>query len=49
MALSFETFEEAEERAKTTPPKVRERSHTAGADNTEGKLDVESWPNVPLN
>ena len=24
MALSFETFEEAKERAKTTPPKVRE-------------------------
>ena len=49
MALSFETFEEAEERAKTTPPKVRERSHTAWADNTEGKLDVESWPDAPPN
>ena len=24
MALSYETFEEAKERAKTTPPKVRE-------------------------
>ena len=29
MALSFETFEEVEEGAKTTTPKVRERSHTA--------------------
>ena len=39
MALSFETFEEAKERAKTTPPKVREWSHTASPDNIEGKLD----------
>ena len=54
MALSFETFEEAEERAKTTPPKVRERSHTASPANIEGKLDqlladVESWPDGPPN
>ena len=54
MALSFETFEEAKERAKTTPPKVRERSHSASPANIEGKLDqlladVESWPDGPPN
>ena len=47
-------FEEAKERAKTTPPKVRERSHTASPANIEGKLDqlladVESWPDGPPN
>ena len=26
--MAYEIFEEAEERGKTTPPKVRERSHT---------------------
>ena len=54
MALSFETFEEAKERAKTTPPKVRERSHTASPANIEGKLDqlladVKLWPDGPPN
>ena len=54
MAQSFETFEEAKERAQKTPPKVRERPHTASVYNIEGELDqlpadVESWPNGPPN
>ena len=29
LAQSFETYEEAMERSKKTPPKVKERMHTA--------------------
>ena len=52
--MAFEIFEEAEERGKMTPPKVRERSHTPWADNIEGQLDqllagVESWPDAAPN
>ena len=47
--LSFETFEEAKERGKTTPLKVKEQSHTTSADNIEGKLDQLWWPNGPPN
>lgn len=54
MAQSFETIEEAKERARKTPPKVKERSHTASAENIDGELDqlladVESWPDGTIN
>ena len=47
--LSFETFEEAKERGKTTPLEVKEQSHTTSADNIESKLDQLSWPDGPPN
>ena len=47
--LSFETFEEAKERGKTTPLEVKEQSHTTSADNIERKLDQLSWPDGPPN
>ena len=54
LAQSFETMTEATERARTTPPKVRERSHAPSTDNIIGDLDqllidVNSWPNGDIN
>ena len=39
LAQSFETMTKATERARTTPPKVRERCHAPSTDNIIGDLD----------
>ena len=54
LAQSFETMTEATERARTTPPKVSERSHAPSTDNIVGDvdqllIDVKSWPNGAIN
>ena len=54
LAHSFETTAEATERARTTPPKVKERSHVPTTDNIIGDLDqllkdVKSWPCGTIN
>ena len=54
LAQSFETIAEASERAKTTPPKVKERSHAPSTENIIGDLDqlltdVKFWPNGTIN
>ena len=54
LAHSFETTAEATERARTTPPKVKERSHVPTTDNITGDLDqllkdVKSWPYGTIN
>ena len=54
LAQSFETIAQATERARTTPPKVKERSHGPATDNIIGDLDqlltdVKSWPNGTIN
>ena len=54
LAQSFETMTETTKRARTTPPKVRERSHAPSTDNIVGDLDqllidVKSWPNSVIN
>ena len=54
LAQSFETIAEATERARTTPPKIKERSHVPTTENIIGDLDqllidVKSWPNGTIN
>ena len=54
LAQSFATYEEAMERSKKTPPKVKERLRTALVKNIEGNLqqlleEVESWPVGKVN
>ena len=54
LAQAFETFEEAQERAKKTPPKVKERLHTPLTENIDGNLqqllaEVDSWPDGKVN
>ena len=54
LGQSFETYEEAKERSKKTPPKVRERLHTPLVENIDGDLEqmlaeVESWPDGKVN
>ena len=54
LAQSFETYEEALERTKKTPPKVKDRLHTPLVQNIEGDTeqlleDVKSWPDEKIN
>lgn len=54
LAQSFETVEQAAERARTTPPKIKERSHAPALGQITGDLDqlladVKSWPNGTIN
>ena len=54
LAQSFESKEEATERARITPPKRKEKSHTPATENITGDLDqlltdVKSWPKGTTN
>ena len=54
LSQSFETIPEATERARTTPPKIKERSHVPTTDNIIGDLhqllsDAKSWPHGTIN
>lgn len=54
LAESFETLDEARERAIKTSPKERERSHIPALGNIIGDIDqllidVKSWPHGPVN
>ena len=54
LAQSFESKEEATERARVTPPKRKHKSHTPATENITGDLDqlltdVKSWPKGTTN
>lgn len=54
LAQSFESKEEATKRARVTPPKRKEKSHTPATENITGDLDqlltdVQSWPKGTTN
>ena len=54
LAQSFERTAEATERARTTPPKTKDRPHVLSLENITGHLDqllndVKSWPDGHIN
>lgn len=54
IAQTHETLAEATERARVTPPKVKERTHVSASDNIIGTLDqlledIKTWPSGPVN